>query len=137
MLESGHGPVPSLAEAVAGESIRSNWWGHPRGRDIFRATRAVRDSPDILVCRLIAGKITYIHRRHWPALVRIADALGSKRLAAIHEVHTASGAHKVVTTAFPQWVPEAVRLAAQKLSETEARESLGAWLSKVLRRTSM
>jgi len=43
ILESGRGPVPSLVEAIAGEAIRGTWWGHPKGRAIFRATRAVRD----------------------------------------------------------------------------------------------
>jgi len=32
VLESARGPVPNLAEAVAGERIRGNWWGIPKGR---------------------------------------------------------------------------------------------------------
>src|SRR5207249_7616917 len=67
VLESARGPVPILAEAVAGERIQGGWWGHPKGHDIFAATRAVRDSPDVLVCRLLGGKVTYIHHRLWPA----------------------------------------------------------------------
>jgi hypothetical protein len=129
VLESGRGPVSSLAEAIAGEPIRGTWWGHPKGRAIFRATRALRDSADVLVCRLLGGKITYIHRRLWPALVRLADEIGPRRLDAIREEHTKSGAHKVVTMAFPQWVPSEVRKAAQKLSEEEARRQCGDWLT--------
>src|SRR5205814_1136046 len=68
VLESARGPVPNLAEAVAGERIRGGWWGHPKGRDIFAATRAVRDSPDVLVCRFLDGKVTFIHRRLWPTV---------------------------------------------------------------------
>src|SRR6266850_5941582 len=105
VLESGRGPVPSLAEAIAGEAIRGTWWKHLKGRAIFRATRAVRDADDVLVCRLLGGKITYVHRRLWPALVRLAHEVGPGRLAAIREEHTKSGAHKLVTMAFPQWVP--------------------------------
>jgi hypothetical protein len=67
VLESGTGPVPSLAAAIAGEPIRGSWWAHARGREVFAITRAIRDSPDVLVCRLIDGKITYVHRRLWPA----------------------------------------------------------------------
>jgi hypothetical protein len=129
VLESGRGPVPSLAEAIAGEAIRGTWWGHPKGRAIFRATRAVRDSADVLVCRLLGGKITYIHRRLWPALVRLADEIGPARLDAIREEHTKSGAHKLVTMAFPQWVPTGVRKAAKKLSEVKARRQCGDWLT--------
>jgi hypothetical protein len=129
VLESGHGSVPSLVEAIAGEAIRGTWWGHPKGRAIFRATRVVRDSADVLVCRLLGGKITYIHRRLWPALVRLADEIGPPRLDAIREQHTKSGAHKLVTIAFPRWVPTDVSKAAEKLSRAEARRQCGGWLT--------
>ena len=125
VLQAARGPVPSLAEAIAGGPIRGSWWGHPKGRAIFRATRAVRDSDDVLVCRLLGGKITYVHRRLWPALVRLAHEVGPVRLDAIREEHTKSGAHKLVTMAFPQWVPTEVRKAAEKLSEVEARRQCG------------
>lgn len=129
VMESGRGPVPSLVEAVAGEAIRGTWWGHPKRRAIFRATRAMRDSADVLVCRLLGGKITYIHRRLWPALLRLADEIGPARLDAIREEHTTSGAHKLVTMAFRQWVPAEVRKAAEKLSKVEARRQCGNWLT--------
>src|SRR5207244_10000505 len=90
VLESGHGPVPNLAEAVAGETIRGSWWAHAQANDIFLCSRAVRKSVDVLVCRLVGGKITYVHRRLWPALVRLAQRFDSGRLAAIQEVHTPS-----------------------------------------------
>ena len=59
VLESGRGPVPNLAEAVAGAPIRGSWWGHTKGHEIFAATRVVRESPEVLVCRLLEGKVTY------------------------------------------------------------------------------
>jgi hypothetical protein len=130
VLESGRGPVPSLVEAIAGTSIRGSWWGHPKGRAIFRSTRAVRDSADVLICRLVGGKITYVHRRLWPGLVRLAQEIGPGRLDAIREEHTKSGAHKLVTMVFPQWVPAAIAKKAQKMSERQARESLGNWLNQ-------
>lgn len=128
VLESGRGPVASLVEAIVREPIRGSWWGHPKGREIFRATRAVRDSPDILVCRLIDAKITYVHRRLWPALVRLADDIGPERLEAIREEHTATGAHRLVRTPYPQWVPPEVRKTAARLPEAAARGQLGEWL---------
>ena len=126
VLESGRGPVPSLADAIAGEPIRGGWWSHPKGRAIFNVTRAVRDDPNVLVCRLVAGKITYVHRRLWPALVRLASAFDRKRLAAVVEEHTATGAHRVATVSYPRWVPAAVRDAARDLSLEEARARLAA-----------
>lgn len=58
ILESAHGSIPNLAEIVVGKRIRGSFWAHPNGQEIFRLTRAVRDSDDILVCRLVHGKIT-------------------------------------------------------------------------------
>jgi hypothetical protein len=132
VLESARGPVPSLAEAVAGERIRGGWWKHPKGHDIFAAARAARDSEDVLVCRLVDGKVTFIHRRLWPALVRLADKLRKKSLAAIHEDHTASGWHRMVERPFPQWVAPEVRAIADHLSEEEAISQLGEQVFKSL-----
>jgi hypothetical protein len=129
VLESGRGQVPSLADAIAGAPIRGTWWKHPQARAIFRATRAVRDSPDVLVCRLLDGKITYVHRRLWPALVRLADEIGTARLDAIREQHTKSGAHELVTIEFPDWVPADVRKAAEALSAEDARLQCADWWS--------
>jgi hypothetical protein len=132
VLESARGPVPNLAEAVAGGRIRRSWWGHPKAQAIFAVTRAVRDSPDVLVCRLLGGKVTYIHRRLWPAVVRLADKLGTGRLTAIGEEHTASGAHQVGGTAFPQWVPPEVKAIAERLSEGETLSQLGEQVVRAL-----
>jgi hypothetical protein len=46
-----------------------------------------------------------IHRRVWPALVRVADRFPAERLASVDEVHTASGAHRTIKTPFPEWIP--------------------------------
>ena len=91
VLESGRGPVPNLARAIAGEAIRGTWWAHAKGHVIFLCSRAIRESKDILVCRLVGGKVTYVHRRLWPALVRLAGQFDASRLAALREVHTATG----------------------------------------------
>lgn len=120
VLESGRGPVPSLAEAITGERIRGSWWAHPKGKAIFLCSRAIRESADVLVCRLVGGKVTYVHRRLWPALVRMGEEFDADRLAAIREVHTATGKHKMDITAFPDWVPADVVRAAGKLSRDEA-----------------
>jgi hypothetical protein len=126
VLESGRGAVPTLAEAIAGAPIRGSWWAHSKANTIFLCSRAIRESADVLVCRLAGGKVTYVHRRLWPALVRLAGRFDADRLAAIQEVHTPSGKHEVHTTAYPDWVPEDVRRAAEELTETEATALLPA-----------
>lgn len=127
VLESAHGVVVSLVDAIAGERVSGNWWSHPKSHQIFWLTRAVRESPEVLVCRLVDGKITYVHRRLWPPLVRLASELDPDRLAAIRDVHTASGKHVLKVRAFPNWVPPAVAEAAKHLSAMAARAELGSW----------
>src|ERR1700736_2703809 len=117
VLESGAGPVPSLAAEIAGEPIHGSWWAHARGREIFAVTRAIRDSPDVLVCRLVDGKITYVHCRLWPALVRLSERFPNTHLAQIREVHTASGKHVVEESRFPAWVSPEVAAQASGLED--------------------
>ena len=128
VLESAQGPVPSLAAAIVGAPIRGSWWGHPKGREIFRASRAVGESPDVLVCRLVDGKVTFVHRRLWPALVKLASRFRREQIAKTWEEHTASGAHRIRRTPFPRWVPSEVLAEAASLSEADAERILSPFL---------
>jgi hypothetical protein len=130
VLEAARGPVPSLVEAIVGASVRGSWWGHHRAPEIFQLTRAIRSSPDVLVCRLVDRKITYVHRRLWPALARLADDVGTDRLAAVRDVHTAEGKHKVETTPFARWLADDVRRVAEQLTRAEAAAQMGSWLTQ-------
>jgi hypothetical protein len=123
VLESSHGRVPTFVDFVAGERV-TRWWGHPKSRLIFALTRAMRDSPDVLTCRLIDGKVTYIHLRLWPALVKLAAELDVKNLGAIREEHSPGGKHQLVVTEFPQWVPAEVLAQGKRLTDREARSML-------------
>ena len=91
-------------------------------------TRAIRDSDDVLVCRLIKGKVTFVHRRLWPALVRAASHVPPDRLSQLREVHTSSGHHVTKEVPFPKWVPSSVRTAARSLSEESALAEFRAWI---------
>ena len=70
------------------------------------------------------GKLLYVHRRMWPALVSFAGRFSKQRLAALNEVHTPAGKHRLLVTPFPDWVPTEVLQAAQKLTEKEAASQL-------------
>ena len=65
---------PSLAGLVAGEPIRGSWWGHPKSHAIFRTSCVLADHPDTVITKLVDGKVTFIHRRLWPALYTVATA---------------------------------------------------------------
>lgn len=120
LLESARGPLPNVAEMIAGEPIGGSWWTHPRSHAIFAEINALADSPDVVRTRLVNGKVTLVHRRVWPALVRLVDRFPAKGLAAIAEEHTPSGAHRVTEQPFPDWVPADARRAGAKLSTDEA-----------------
>ena len=93
ILASAKGPVPRLTEAIVDGEIKGSWWSHPKSRQVFAVLQAVTDSEDILVCRLVNGKVTFVHRRLWPALVRVAKRFPPAQIAQVHEEHTASGQH--------------------------------------------
>jgi hypothetical protein len=124
VLQAARGPVPSFAEHVAGGPIVGSWWGHAHGHEIFALAEAVSESGDVLVCKLVDGKVTYVHRRLWPALVKLAARFDKVQLAKVDNEHTVSGAHRSVSTPFPNWVPEAVRREAGSLSVADAEQAL-------------
>lgn len=126
-----HRAIPSLVEAVAGEPVRGSWWAHPAGREIFALTRSVRESPQILVCRIVDGKISFAHARVWPALARLAKNFPPERLARLHEVHSDGGAHRVDETPFPDWLPPETAATAKRMSEADARATLGSLLTEL------
>jgi len=132
LLQSARGPTSSLAELVAGSPIRGSWWGHPRSHQIFDAINRARDSRAIVATRLVNGKVTLVHRRLWPALVRLADRFDDGALDALHEEHTSSGAHRTTVTSFPQWVPADAIAAAEALTDEEALAQLPAWVRQLM-----
>jgi hypothetical protein len=131
VLASARGPVPSVAEAIAGEPIVGSWWSHPRADAIFDALSALDDSDDIRCFKLVDRKITFVHRRLWPALARLAHAgvLDAERVASIQQEHMPTGEHRNITMSFPDWLPDDAASAAASLSIDEARAQLGPWLS--------
>ena len=135
VLQSGKGPAPRLVEAIAGEPIRGSWWAHPKSKAIFRVLCAVADSDEILICRLVDGKVTFVHKRVWPALARVAKRLPPERIAQVKQEHTPSGRHVTRTIPVSEWLPPASLKESRKLSEDQAIEILGsAIVAKATRR---
>jgi len=65
---------PSIVTIVTGESLTGSWWAHPLGHEIFRLVSEVADHADVMICKLLDGKVTFVHRRLWPALLAVAMA---------------------------------------------------------------
>lgn len=136
VLASAKGPVPRLSEAVVGEPIKGSWWGHPKSHQIFDVFQVVADSSDVLVCRLVNGKVTFVHRRLWPAVARMAKKFPVRQVSQVHEEHTASGRHATRDVPFPKWVPQKVMEQAKNMSEQEALDALGSWAHRPTNRST-
>jgi hypothetical protein len=122
--------VPSIAEAVAGEPIVGGWWAHAKGRAIFAALSELDDSDDVRCFKLVDGKVTFVHRRAWPALVRLArdGVLPVDRVASLVQEHMPTGEHRNIVTPFPEWVDDATARVADALTIDHARSLLGDWV---------
>lgn len=64
--------LPNVAALLTGAPVRGSWWGHPQSKRIFRTLRRLSAHRDVLLCKLIGGKVTLIHRRLWPAFLGAA-----------------------------------------------------------------
>jgi len=66
--------LPSVVGLIAGGPLSSSWWSHPRAQEIFQTLEKLNDHPDVLPTRIVAGKVTYLHRRLWPAFLALATS---------------------------------------------------------------
>jgi len=66
--------LPSAAAILAGETISGSWWSHPRAREIFIGLNKLEAHPDVLITKLVSGKVTFLHRELWSDLLSIAAA---------------------------------------------------------------
>lgn len=133
VLASAKGPAPRLTDAIVGETIKGSWWAHPKSRHIYAVLATVTESDQVLVCRLVGGKITLIHRRLWPFLVRLAERFAPGQLAQVRDEHTPSGRHASRVVPFPQWVPSEIFAQADTIDEQQALAIFHAWVSPASR----
>ena len=127
VLVSASGPAPKLTEAIAGETIKGSWWGHPKGKQIFAVLEQVTDDADVLVCRLVDDKLTLVHRRLWPALAAASARFPASRLCKVTQVHTEGGRHRNIETPFADWLPPDAAAAARDIGIEDALAALGPW----------
>ncbi len=66
--------LPSVTALVSGAPVKGSWWAHPRGHEIFQALSELADHADVLVCKLVSGKVTLVHRNLWPAVFAVGSA---------------------------------------------------------------
>jgi hypothetical protein len=73
LLESD-AKLPSVASLVSGEPIRGSWWSHPAAQVIFQINEQLEDHEDVLIAKLVSGKVTFVHRNIWSEVIAIGRA---------------------------------------------------------------
>jgi hypothetical protein len=64
----------SVTGLVAGDTGGRSWWAHPQAKQMYGLSCGLRDHPDVLLLKLISGKLTFVNRPLWPAIVAIGTA---------------------------------------------------------------
>lgn len=73
LLESDS-KLPSVCTLIAGRPITGSWWSHPLAQTIFQVNELLDDHPDLVITKLLAGKVTFVHRKLWPELFAVANS---------------------------------------------------------------
>jgi hypothetical protein len=73
VLVQGQGPIPSLADLIAGRAVttRGYSWDYVPAWTL-RDELDARD--DVAVVKLVGGRTTMVHARHWPAIEALSRA---------------------------------------------------------------
>ena len=66
--------LPSVVGIITGERVAGSWWSHPRAQEIYRRLQELEAAGDAMATKLINGKVTFVHRRLWPALAGVGSA---------------------------------------------------------------
>src|SRR5688500_2206474 len=77
--------------------MKGSWWSHPMAQTIFQVNERLDDHPDVLIAKLLAGKVTFVHRQFWLSLLAVAQSEESWQMRNLPD--TAQKVLKVVKNA--------------------------------------
>jgi hypothetical protein len=63
-----------VVSVIAGRPITGSWWSAPAGKLIYNTANELEEHQDVVVVKLLSGKLTFIHGKLWPALIMIGNA---------------------------------------------------------------
>ncbi len=58
---------------MAGKPIHGSWWGHPSGGAIYSETNKLADRTDVVVLKLLDGKVTFVLDTLWPHVYAVGS----------------------------------------------------------------
>jgi hypothetical protein len=64
--------LPNVVTLLVGSPLHGSWWTHSSAHHIYTCLNQITQHPDVLVTRLVRGKITFVHRWLWPAVLAVA-----------------------------------------------------------------
>lgn len=69
------GPTfPSVVDLIAKDVVKGSWWSHHDAHTIFAVSELLEAHPDVLIVKLIDGKVTFVHRELWSQIYSIGVA---------------------------------------------------------------
>ena len=138
---------PNAIEVLTGQFPRGSWWSHPRANEIYDILQAVEAHPDVLSAKLLAGKVTLIHRALWPALLTVAvsrepwqteglSAVAQRWLARFDEAEAAGAAIPDVSRSVSKEIEARLLTFAESVHTTSGKhetrlESWRVWAARV------
>lgn len=66
--------LPNLTHLITEERVRGSWWSHKLAHTIFAVTQMLDDHPDVMIMKLLSGKVTFVHRELWNRIYSIGVA---------------------------------------------------------------
>lgn len=66
--------LPSVSALITGEKLSGSWWSHKLAHTIFAVGEMLEDHRDVLIMKLISGKVTFVHRELWNRIYSIGVA---------------------------------------------------------------
>lgn len=66
--------LPSVCSLITGAPVKGSWWSHPLAQTIFLVNGKLEDHPDVLITKLVSGKVTFVHRNLWPEILAIGTS---------------------------------------------------------------
>lgn len=66
--------IPDVRGLVSRTPATGSWWSDPNAHTIFAVNELLDDHPDVVVTKLVANKVTFIHRRLWDQLYAVGTS---------------------------------------------------------------
>jgi hypothetical protein len=65
---------PNVYQLIAGDERKGSWWANEHAHTIFAVNELLEDHSDVLLMKLISGKVTFVHRELWGHVLSIGVA---------------------------------------------------------------